>query len=366
MKIFKADENPYTTAFGRVPHQYIEAEDIVNDIILSMHSKYVTENCFMLTGIRGSGKTVTMTDIENKLEQDEGFIVVSLSSTNDILRSLVSRLYDSNKYIKELVNLELNLSIFGIGISAENIAPTSNLESALMKILDRIKTKNKKLIITIDEVSKTDSMVSFAKTFNLLSRKEYPLYLLMTGLKENISSLENENDLTFLRRAQKYEMQPLNVTLMRQKYMETFEISMDEAYNLAVITKGYPVAYQALGQHLWESGKAELTQKVLQKFDDTLDVKVYSSIWKSLSEAEKMYLCFMSEDYEGSMTVAKILERTGKKAGNFSPYREKLKEKNIIFSPSWGILSFNLPRFEYFIRQQIHIENRLSERSYRI
>jgi len=333
---------------------------------MRMHSKYVTENCFMLTGIRGSGKTVLLTDIEKKLEREDEFIVVSLSSADDIIRSLVSRLYDSNKYVKEFINAELNLSLFGIGVSAEKVAPTSDLESALMKILESIKLNKKKLVITIDEVSKTKSMISFAKSFNLLSRKEYPVYLLMTGLRENIISLENEKDLTFLRRAHKYEMHPLNVTLMRQKYMETFGISMDEAYELAIITKGYPVAYQALGQHLWDNGKPVLSKEVIQKFDDTLDVKVYSSIWKSLTETEKMYLCIIAHGYEDGIAVSKILEMSGKPASAFSPYREKLIENDILASPAWGMMEFALPRFEYFVKQRIHIENRSADKLYKL
>lgn len=363
MQKFKPEDNPYTTAFGMVPYQYIEDEDIVNEIIMRVHSRYVTENCFMLTGIRGSGKTVTMTDIEKKLEDDSDFVVVSLSSTDDILRSLVSRLHDSYRFIKDFINTELNLSLFGIGIAATNIAPSSDLESALMKILDKIKKDGKKLLITIDEVSKNDPMVSFAKTFNLLSRKEYPVYLLMTGLVENITSLENEKDLTFLRRAHKYEMKPLNITLMRQKYMDTFNVDMDTAYNMAGITKGYPVAYQALGQHLWESGNPVLTDAVLQKFDDTLDVKVYSSIWKSLLENERMYLCYLSE--KDGMPVAELLEKSGKKASDFSPYREKLIESKILASPARGIISFALPRFDFFVKQRIKIENRTPENNYK-
>ena len=49
--------------------------------------------------------------------------------------------------------------------------------------------KNKKVIITIDEVTANTDMRIFASQFQIFMRKEYPVYLIMTGLYENIYAI---------------------------------------------------------------------------------------------------------------------------------------------------------------------------------
>ena len=56
--------NPYTISFGRIPNQYISRTVLIDNIIESLESDQVEEQAFKLTGIRGTGKTVTLTEIE--------------------------------------------------------------------------------------------------------------------------------------------------------------------------------------------------------------------------------------------------------------------------------------------------------------
>lgn len=59
--------NPFSTTFGLVPENYIqrleENERILNDFTSETPSNYV----FLITGVRGSGKTVMLTNISNEL-----------------------------------------------------------------------------------------------------------------------------------------------------------------------------------------------------------------------------------------------------------------------------------------------------------
>ena len=52
----------------------------------------------------------------------------------------------------------------------------------------------------------------------------------------NIHDLENEENLTFLYRTPKYEMGPLNVTMIQYRYQSIFDIDSDTANGLAIIT----------------------------------------------------------------------------------------------------------------------------------
>ena len=58
-------------------------------------------------------------------------------------------------------------------------------------------------------------MRSFAHDFQSLLRDDYPVFALMTGLYENIYDLQNEKSLTFLYRAPKIILEPLNYTAIK-------------------------------------------------------------------------------------------------------------------------------------------------------
>ena len=80
-----------------------------------------------------------------------------------------------------------------------------DIETALARMLDSLRKHHKKVLVTIDEVTNNQNMRIFASSFQIFIRHDLPLFLLMTGLYENINKLQNEDSLTFLYRAPKIE-----------------------------------------------------------------------------------------------------------------------------------------------------------------
>ena len=214
--------NPFALNFGKVPSQYISRELIIDEIVQEMLDEDTQNNCFMLTGTRGSGKTVTMTEIEQKVLEADDWIVIRLNAERNMLESLVGKLYDSNEFLTKFVDANLNLSKFGIGLNISSKSPVADIESALEIMLKEIQRKKKRILVSVDEVSNTASMREFASSFQILIREEFPIFLLMAGLYENISDLKNEKNLTFLYRTPQYEMEPLNLTLIADRYSNLF------------------------------------------------------------------------------------------------------------------------------------------------
>ena len=66
-----AERNPYAISFGRIPTQYISRTIVIDSIIDSLESDIIEEQAFKLTGVRGTGKTVTLTAIEKEMRQNE-------------------------------------------------------------------------------------------------------------------------------------------------------------------------------------------------------------------------------------------------------------------------------------------------------
>ena len=64
------EKNPFSISFGKKPYQYIERDLVIDEIIDEISSDIIQNQCFMLTGVRGSGKTVTMLKDENGLVKE--------------------------------------------------------------------------------------------------------------------------------------------------------------------------------------------------------------------------------------------------------------------------------------------------------
>ena len=343
-----AIQNPFAINFGKIPVQYISRDIIIDEILQELLSEDAQKQCFMLTGTRGSGKMVTMTSIEKKVAELDEWIIVRLNPDRDLLNGLVAKLYDSREFITEFIDTSVNLSKFGIGINISKKAPVADIESALEIILKELKKRKKKVLVTIDEVSNTTYMREFASSFQIMIREELPIYLIMAGLYENIRELENQKNLTFLYRAPKKEMEPLNISRIAERYREILKVDNDKAIKMAIMTKGYPFAYQALGKYLWEEESHEMNERVLLKYDEALSHYVYKKLWSELSPKDRWYMSFIVK--KESMETGELLRICGQKKNEFSQYRERLRDKGLINANVRGIISFSLPRFDVFVK----------------
>ena len=101
--------------------------------------------------------------------------------------------------------------------------------------------------IAIKSINITENIKEFISQVQIYIREDYPVFLLMTGLFENVFDLQNEKTMTFLYRAPKIELQPLSISLIAANYGKIFSLGESEALDMAKATNGYPFAYQALG-----------------------------------------------------------------------------------------------------------------------
>ena len=84
--------NPFSLNFGQPPIQSIDRPVQREEILNAFLSETNGQMTFIITGVRGSGKTVLMTQIANRLRTEEDWIVVECNAETDLLKDLVSRL----------------------------------------------------------------------------------------------------------------------------------------------------------------------------------------------------------------------------------------------------------------------------------
>ena len=343
--------NPYTLVFGQPPVENIErtaqAERIVSEFCQERPSNYIN----LITGIRGCGKTVFITEIAERLRRRKEWIVVNLNPKRDLLVSLAAKLESDAALRRIFKEAEINLQAFGIGIGIKGGYPVSDIEEALTRMLQSIKKHGKRVLITIDEASNTKEMRIFASSYQIFLRERLPVFLLMTGLFKNIDRLRNADGMTFLERAPRTRLSSLDLTVISVRYKETLGIGEDKAIHLAHMTKGYPFAYQVLGYLRWDAGKKAELSKLIPDYDQHLEEYVYEKIWMDLSDNDKKVVELLA--LNGEMKIKDIRDVLEMKSGSMSVYRDRLIRKGIVDASRYGYLSLVLPRFAEIVQRWV-------------
>lgn len=66
--------NPFNPTLGDVPKVYLDTDHRAEQLIQKIKSSEFARS-FFITGVRGSGKTAFMTQVENQLSQDQRYLI---------------------------------------------------------------------------------------------------------------------------------------------------------------------------------------------------------------------------------------------------------------------------------------------------
>ena len=313
----KNAENPFTLSFGEKPFQYIERAFDIDSLVRDMTSDPPVSRSFIISGVRGSGKTVTLTSVMSRAESLDDWIVVELNPEDDMREALAAKLYSNAKLKHLFLEKEFGFSFQGLSFSIKGKNPILNIDDLLSKMFASLKKAGKKVLVCVDEVSSSPNMRRFILSFQILIRQGCELVFLRTGLYENISKLENEKNPAFLLRAPKIQLTALSLPSIASSYMRTLGVGKAKAEELAKATKGYAFAFQLLGYLLFRS------------------------------ENDKRFL--LSFPSNESADTKEVLANSKLSKDSFSTYRSRLLKKGVISSLGWGKLMLSLPRFREFM-----------------
>ena len=176
----------------------------------------------------------------------------------------------------------------------------------------------KKILITIDEAVCNKNMKVFSSMFQILVRNDLPVFLLMTGLYENIRNLQDEKNLTFLYRSPRISLGPLNLLSIEKKYQSVFNFKNDDARKIALLTNGYAYAFQVLGFLTFKHNNNY--KEALDDYRIYLEEYSYNKIWSKLSSGDKKILFGIASSK--SKKIKDILVSCNIDNNHFNPYRK--------------------------------------------
>lgn len=347
--------NPFSLTFGVLPEQFIKRDAIRDQILSCFTSEKPSSHVFILRGVRGSGKTVMLNYLRNEFDKEDNWITINVNPEMDILESIASKLYEKGMMKKYFLKKSFNFSFHGFGFSLEGDEPIKNIETLLEKMVDVIEKQNKRILITLDEISSSKNIRVFTHTFKNFVNENKPLYFLATGLNENVMSLQNEDNLTFIYRAPKIEIAALNLTAIANSYIDVLGLEERVAFKCAKFTEGYASAYQVLGSILYANKKKDIDADVLKEFDQILEDINYGKLWSDLSNNDKRFLYGFKGQRNNK--AKDIISISGIAQNSYAKYRDRLLKKGVIVSSTYGFLSLTLPRLFEFIQKQKYIDN---------
>lgn len=337
-------DNPFSLVFGKSPRASIERPVQLREIVDTFQMESISQQIYLIVGVRGYGKTVLMTQAARQLVQDDRWVHIELNPARDLLASLLAKLNSNRSCLDALKDADVNLSFFGFSVGLARAAQIKDPETAVAAILRQMGKHGKRLLITIDEATSTEQMRVFTSAFQIFVRDDLPVFLLMTGLYKNIEALQDESSLTFLHRAPRIHLQPLNKQAMAAEYAKIFTIDREIAERMAEQTRGYPFAFQVLGYLSWENGGD--WEGVLDRYAAYLSEYVYDKVWGEMSPKDREVARGVARAGEGA--VKGVLSELGMSQNEFNPYRKRLIKKGVLHAPQRGFVAFTLPLFSEY------------------
>lgn len=114
-----------------------------------------------------------------------------------------------------------------------------------------------------------------------------------------MAELYSSHNLTFLVRADRFHINKLQKLSIVQAYIKVFDITSDQAEEIAEMTQGYAYAFQLIGDFMYElsTGKnfEESWNYTKLAFKDTLFNQAYDVISHELTEIDFQFLYEMSK-----------------------------------------------------------------------
>lgn len=351
-------QNPFTTTFSKTPENTYIHTDKTDEILENFIYDDPSESVYKITGVRGSGKTVILAKVEEELRNNKSsyanWLVFDVNPTRDILGQIAAMLVKDGFGPTDTKTTGVNISATvlgsggGIGYTKEKNNTFFDIGVEVEGMIQAAQKKGKKILIGIDEVSKSSEMIKFASEYGRWLRAGYPVYFVCTGLYENIQELSNVKNLTFFRRATTVKTEPLNMIRMTEMYRTKLQIDLEQARKMAKMTKGYAYAFQELGVLCFKKKETESLEDLVPKLKAELFAYSYEKIWEEMTEMDRFLAGLLTDKEEYKRE--EVLKLMGNKSGNYSMYRDRLIKRGILDSRQ-GYISLALPYFAEYVKE---------------
>ncbi len=359
----------FSPAFGNRPSHLVGRSSIIADFMRGLDDMPGSrERTMLLLGQRGSGKTVLLWEFADRAHE-KGFVVASPTVVDEgMLNRIVEKIQDDgSRFVKDakakLVGGSAGALGFSIGLEfSREVEESKSAQYKLTQLCRRLTNQGHGVLILVDEVQANNvELRQLVSLYQELVGQRLNVALVMAGLPGAVSATLNDHVLTFLNRANKVSLGPLDVREVNAYYMEAFrqlglDVSADLCLRAAQATQGSPYMLQLIGYELVLQARGgtvddEVFNRAVSRARLDFENDVCQTTLATLSDRDIDFLEAMAEDAEPSK-VADVAQRMGATADYAQKYRRRLISAGVIESPRRGEVAFAVPYLGDYLRSE--------------
>lgn len=385
--------NPYTPGAGMVPRYLAGREALLEeaqDTLAYIANGYAARS-IVYYGLRGVGKTVLLTEIENIAMEnniyyehieamENGSFMSSISLyVSKILRKMSVK-EKAKQYIDLAKSVAMSFQLFynkegetSIGINPEmlkaaGIADTGDLQNDLTELLVHLGKVGQKIntgaVIFIDEVQylKDAEFEALMAAIHRCNQLGLPLALIAAGLPK-IAKIAGDIK-SYAERLFKFvpvdklQADDAKLALTRPASRLGVQYTDEALAEILQQTECYPYFLQEYGQQVWkyvDKATKAISYKAAcaahNDFINALDEGFFKVRHDRASEKELEFMRAMVQCAELPCQTKQVAQIMHSSYNRIAPIRAQLIHKGFIYATSRGEISFTVPQFDKYLKR---------------
>ncbi|MDE0498580.1 MAG: ATP-binding protein [Acidimicrobiaceae bacterium] len=316
----KPESSPFSPHFGASPHSLVGRSELLSELGSGLatgprDARFTS----VVMGVRGSGKTALLNEIEDRASSS-GWVVISMdASTPGLLDRIISSIdraehdYEAldlgssgDKIVEHTVGMRLG-PLAGKLSAQEHFRSRHalDLRERLAFLAAAAQRYNTSVLLTVDELHAVDRLEGrrlSSDIQHIARRQQMPLAFIGAGLSEMKNTLLRDRKMTFFHRCEPFDMAPLDfsdslVGLSAPITDGGGSIAEDALALAAEEVQGSPYKLQLIGDMAWKLAGAphkpitvEAARQAAAAAGLAVDQRVSVPAWHDLSAEEKRML----------------------------------------------------------------------------
>lgn len=385
-------QNPYSPGAGAQPPALVGRDRELEqfDIAVARLGRGLYDRSFLVSGLRGVGKTVLLSEYCSIAHQHKwAYQQIEAARNLDLPRVIADRIrlallqlspgrrvaargrrvLQVLKSFKVRWNLpeggELEVGVDPIPGRADTGILQEDLTDLFMEVGEYARERKVGVLITIDEAQYLDKsqLVPLLMGLHMIGQRNLPFMVVCAGLP-SLPGLVGEAR-SYAERLFTFatinSLQPEESVTALTAPATRHDIQWDDDALARIVeeTSGYPYFLQEFGKQAWNFA-TDTHRITLADVESTvpmaireLDLGFFNVRFHRTTGAERAYLATMAALGPGPHPSGQVASRMGRTTPQVSTLRNTLLAKGLCYAPRYGEIAFTVPMFDQFLLRRL-------------
>lgn len=380
--------NPYNPGAGRPPPALVGRNDEIEafDVAVQRFTLGRSDRSWMLTGLRGVGKTVLLGEFD-RIAEGRGWVHQQIevdersrfpSDMEKMVRramlglSAGRRMADQvRRALGVLKSFRVTWQIQGGDLTAgldpvpgwaDSGVLNEDLTDLFIEVGELARTRQTGVLFTVDEIQQLqkDHLAALIVGLHRVSQKQLPFMVAGAGLPSLLALVGEARSyaerLFAFRVINSLAVPEAEAALVEPAEAEGARWHPEALERVFAATAGYPYFLQEFGRQSWDAAPGpEITpadvEAAVPAAVEELDAGFFRVRMDRTTDAERAYLTAMASLGSGPYDSGEVASAMGKTTHQANPHRHSLIKRGLCYSPRYGEVAFTVPMLDRFIRR---------------